>query len=1506
MTSASVRTVFELLRESKISRDTAARLLHALEAPFPVAVIGLSARMPGVHTLDEFWAGLCDGRDFVGSLPRPREQDVDAHYRHHSPDEFIGPKRYFDAAYLTSIDEFDAGFFGISRAEAEAMDPAHRLFLETSYHALEDAALSARSLDGTRTGVFVGNSGSNYREGFAEITPLAVPGNLPPFLGARLSYHFNLKGPAFSVQSTCSSSMVALHQACQSLRVGDCDLAIVGGATVFSYPGNVKGVFMTAAGIVAEAERSRPFDDNAGGMGRGEGVIALLLMPLQRAIRDRHPVHCVILGSAINNDGHSAALTAPDQNAQADVLERAWKAAGIEPSTLSYIEAHGTGTKLGDPIEVKGLSLAFGKYTTRKQFCGIGSIKGNIGHLIDGAAGMSGLLKVILSLRHGSLPPTIHLKKPNRHIDFINSPVYPVAELTQWISAHGAPRRAGVSCFSFNGTNVHVVVQEAPPGASVDAAAAYPSANQPPRLFLFSAKSDLALGALLGRYRDFLEIGRVSLQDLAHTLAVGRDHFGCRAAFVASTQDELLGYLAAAGPGRPLPLPNLPAGDPRSDLGTRYMLGEDLTWADIGDCAAAKLRLPEYPFERSRYWLSEPVCRPSRAGQGHVQRVEHASIQRGDIVDRILGVWHNFFTQETLHPASNFFELGGTSLHLMQLQSSLKHLLGVELPFSELFRLDTPAKQADAYLDSLRANTGFEASRSASSAPPVATGAVSTAQQAFWFLLQMEGDTPFYHAPIVAKIRGPLAVERLHSALKKIHRRHDLLRTRFVEDEDGLLSAVLDDALELDFSVIDLQYFQTARMENALRVAIVEQSRRFHLHQQPPWRCRLIVVEPDVHVICLVFHHIVADMASLHVVWRELQVLYNAGSEVEQEEGLSVPAPQYRRFIEREKELLAGGRGDILKAFWRNHLENLPAPVELPTDRPRRTRRSFHGDTIDFDLPPELAATIRSFSSIRQVTPFIFFLALFGDFIAAKAGCREFVVGTESMNRTDHQIARVVGSMVNQIPILLRIGDKETFESWLRSVQNSAMLAIDHQDFPFGQLTELLKLPRGQHDTPLIRVKLLMDSFRMEGFDLCGAVVESLPMPIEHSPFDLVLRLIDRGADFSCRLSYSSELFDRGTVEGWIEDLLSNLRGFLARPELPLRILKAHRAGSGEGKPPIRGRRKTLPSAGFSGPHTREAKIGWRFPLIVEAGLGMRGLASWIAQERRQFESWLLHHGAILFRGFDVTSIDEFESVARAVHPKLVRYREPSTPRTEYRDKIYISTQYPKYHEIHAHSELSYTHVWPMKALFMCRQAASSGGETPLADNREILGRLPAALRRRFMDLGVMYLRNYGDGLILPWQKVFDTDSKSQVEVYCRQSHAMSCEWKEDGGLRTRQLRHAVIRHPDTEELVWFNQAHLFHIDSLGPEVAADLRSTFAENDLPVHSFFGDGSAISTEELNVVVKATLDASYYLPWEPGDVMVLDNVLVSHGRNSFEGDREVAACFVEPRRDVRATP
>ncbi|HEX7333865.1 MAG TPA: SDR family NAD(P)-dependent oxidoreductase [Pyrinomonadaceae bacterium] len=498
-----------------------------------IAIIGMIGRFPGAASVEEFWRNLRDGVETVTFFTDEEllASGIDAASL--SNPHFIKAGRYIE-----DIDMFDASFFGFSPREAEILDPQQRIFLECSWEALENAGYDPKTYDGL-IGMFAGVSANTYiwqilanRELFRSVGQYQTfIANDKDFLATRVSYKLGLQGSSLTIQTACSTSLVAVHIACQSLLNGESDLALAGGVSVGVPQKN--GYWYREEGILSPDGRCRAFDENAQGTVGGAGVGIVVLKRLEDALADGDYIHAVIKGSAVNNDGSmKVGYTAPSVEGQAQVIRMAQQVAAVDPETISYIETHGTGTVLGDPIEIAALTKAFRAETAKKNFCAIGSVKTNIGHL-DVAAGVSGLIKTVLALKHKQLPPSLNFERPNPRIDFANSPFFVNTKLTEWKNGNG-PRRAGVSSFGVGGTNAHVIVEESPQHESFDSLRQW-------QLLTVSARSREALDAATARLVSHLQNNPESnLADVAYTLQVGRRAFAHRRMLVCRDVSDVL------------------------------------------------------------------------------------------------------------------------------------------------------------------------------------------------------------------------------------------------------------------------------------------------------------------------------------------------------------------------------------------------------------------------------------------------------------------------------------------------------------------------------------------------------------------------------------------------------------------------------------------------------------------------------------------------------------------------------------------------------------------------------------------------------------------------------------------------------------------------------------------------------------------------------------------------------------------------------------------------------
>ncbi|MFN6560833.1 MAG: SDR family oxidoreductase [Nostoc sp. ChiSLP01] len=514
----------------------------------PIAIIGMSGRFPGANNVDKFWQNLVNGVESITFFT-----DEELIVSGVDPALVNSPNYVKAKGVLENIEMFDALFFGLTPKEAELMDPQHRLFLECAWEALENAGYDSEAYDG-RIGVYAGAGLNIYlaRNLISNRDLIESAGNLQVSIGndkdhvpTRVSYKLNLTGPSINVNTACSTSLVSVHLACQSLLNYQCDMALAGGVSI--YTPQKEGYFYQNGGIASPDGHCRAFDTRAQGTVDGNGVGIVVLKRLEDALANGDCIHAVIRGSAINNDGSlKVGYTAPSEFGQAAVISEALAIAGIEAEDISYIEAHGTGTTLGDPIEIAALTQVFQTSTQKKGFCAIGSVKTNIGHL-DAAAGVAGLIKTTLALKHKLLPPSLNFEKPSPNIDFANSPFYVNTTLSKW-TTDGTPCRAGVSSFGIGGTNAHIVLEEAPVDQRQDIASRH---SRPWQLLSLSAKTSSALDEMTANLAAYLkQHPDLDLADVAYTLAVGRRAFDRRRILVCQELNEAGNALELVDPQR--------------------------------------------------------------------------------------------------------------------------------------------------------------------------------------------------------------------------------------------------------------------------------------------------------------------------------------------------------------------------------------------------------------------------------------------------------------------------------------------------------------------------------------------------------------------------------------------------------------------------------------------------------------------------------------------------------------------------------------------------------------------------------------------------------------------------------------------------------------------------------------------------------------------------------------------------------------------------------------------
>ncbi|MBE6051588.1 MAG: aminotransferase class III-fold pyridoxal phosphate-dependent enzyme [Clostridium sp.] len=707
----------------------------------PMAIVGMACKLPMSNNLEEYWNNIVNKIDCVRDFPQDRKKDIDEYLSCKGVN--IENLKYEQGGYLDEIDKFDNKFFKVIPKEAIAMSPSQRMFLETAWEAMEDAGCDFSKLKGSRTGIYIGYIGDlegyKYNEILDESSnEFTATGALTSVAGGRLAHFMDFRGPCILVDTACSSSLIAIHMACQGIRNGDCEQALVGGIKLKIAPviNNNKLV-----GTESKDFRARTFDNKADGTGEGEGVEAIFVKPLSKAIADRDNIYSVIKGSAINQDGNSMGISAPNPVAQTDVIVNAWKKAGINPSEVQYIEAHGTGTKIGDPIEIKALTNAFEKYTNKKQFCAIGSVKPNISHLYE-ASGLASIIKVSLALKKKVIPPTANFTEPNENIEFCDSPFFVSLKKREWEKKNGT-RIAGVSAFGFSGTNCHIVLEEPKENYGEGS-----SVKDKIEVFTVSAKSEKSLSEIINKYKVFFGRNKdLNIADVCYTSNIGRENYDCRAVFLIKDLDELCEKLNefsfetnksqgiyyennSANLNNKLKnkqinklneeceeillklnTENKISYDQLYMLCMNYVKGAKVNWNSMYiNREIKKVSLPTYAFDNKRFWpkldIYKAEYKKERSGIKDMSNENYTNnnqVVKNEIEeflkDSLIKV--TGMTESDINVYDNLIELGLDSMTLNQLRNAIKNKFNVDIPLVKFFDTLTDIDSISEFLNTL-------------------------------------------------------------------------------------------------------------------------------------------------------------------------------------------------------------------------------------------------------------------------------------------------------------------------------------------------------------------------------------------------------------------------------------------------------------------------------------------------------------------------------------------------------------------------------------------------------------------------------------------------------------------------------------------------------------------------------------------------------------------------------------------------------------------------------------
>ena len=896
----------------------------------------------------------------------------------------------------------------------------------------------------------------------------------------------------------------------------------------------------------------------------------------------------------------------------------------------------------------------------------------------------------------------------------------------------------------------------------------------------------------------------------------------------------------------------------------------------------------------------------------------------GALEQQIAAIWQGVLELDQVSREDHFFELGGHSLLATQAVSRLRKLTSGTLGLRDLFN-HPRLKDLAAWM--AQEQTPTEDGSVSQSVPLKAWGSKSTAplslvQRRLWVAEQLSGGSSAYGMPLALRLRGELSVERFVSSFAEVVRRHEVLRTAYSQDDEGDPIALICAQVEVDFPVLDLSGLSRSAQEEHVAQAALDNARTpIDLQQAPLWRGRILHLSATEHVLLFSMHHIISDGWSMGVLVNELVQIYEL-SKAGDATLLPALEVQYSDFALWQQELERKGILGQQAAYWKDALDGYSGQLNLPLDTPRGAVASYDGDAVQFHLPGALSQALRKLSTEAGVTLYSTLLASFQVLLHRFGNGADVVVGADVAGREQPELERLIGFFVNVLPLRSRFDAAATFATFLTRTQDNLLGALEHQDLPLDMIIDTSGVPRHKGMNPLVQVLFVMNNLPGRTQSMGGLSVEPLAALQTHSKFDMALFVDEEEGQLLGNWQFATTLFGHERIQYLVKAWIALLEQIVADQDIQLGAISmpvdnlavAARPAAPGPKADKLGKflkRGAAPVAKVRPAPVRESLIAapQPFPLLMEPNEPQLDLIEWIKNNRPLIEEKLATHAGILFRGFELDGIQGFEAFAEAIQPGLYgQYGD--LPKKEGGKNTYRSTPYPERKMILFHNESSHQDRWPRKQMFYCEQAAPVGGATPVVDCRLMYEKMPADLRDKFETKGLLYVRTFTDNLDVSWQHFFKTEDRAEVEARCR-AGGIEWRWLDNNELQTRTPGPAVIRHPITGAKSFFNQVQLHHIYWLEPDVREDLLSMFGAERMPRHVYYGDGTPIEDEVMQRIGDLYEACAVRFDWQKGDAILLDNMLVAHARDPFEGPRKIVVAMgdmydhssLTPRQTVR---
>lgn len=862
---------------------------------------------------------------------------------------------------------------------------------------------------------------------------------------------------------------------------------------------------------------------------------------------------------------------------------------------------------------------------------------------------------------------------------------------------------------------------------------------------------------------------------------------------------------------------------------------------------------------------------------------------------KVAAIYEQVLGKEQISIKDDFFALGGHSLLATRMLTIIHKELNAKVRLEDIF--EQPTIEKLAYLIQV---SGKDAFRDIAPVAQQDDYELSHAQKRLWMLDQLEEMKLAYNMTDVYLFDGDVDRAALENAFRTLVDRHEILRTNFiVKGQDT--RQVVHASMPLSIEYKDLS--ADASPETAARQLLLETAAiPFNLAEGPLFRLLLLKLNNRQHVFYMSIHHIISDGWSMDVLIRELAALYNAAVK-----GNSIGLPplkiQYKDFAAWQNNQLSGGSFVAAAEFWKQQFSETVQPLQLPLDFDRPAVKTSDAEKLFFSLDKNLSQRIADISNKEAATVYMTVMALLNAALYRITGQHDIVLGSPVAGRDHASLHDQVGLYLNTLAVRTAISPAQSFTQLVQQVRNNMLAAFEHQHYPLDVLLTDLKAARDVSRNPLFDVGFTWQNIgdrndNGKGYSFSGFEVAPFAWGHQKVKTDLWFHGWEEDGELYFSITYDKGLFRKATAEQFIDDfrsmtatLLEDAGANIASLVNDLRSAQAEQKKKAKSRSSLESflkvKKKTVNPAERTLVKISVGNEAQGYPLVVKPGIDGLLLTGWLKENEAFIAEQLRKTGALLFRGFGIHSIDAFEEVSLALGKEQLPYMDQSSPRSLVSEKIYTSTDYPADQQINMHNELSYSRDWPMRIIFFCLKAPATGGETPIADSRKVLAHISQATKEKFAAKGIKYVRNLVGGLGLSWQDVYQTKDKAVAEEYCRRNE-IDFEWINDNHLRISWVKPAIVDHPYTGEQIWFNHGFFFNAFNLPAEVRMGI-------DDPAHfpsdTFYGDGSPIAAEVIEELRSAFEQAKVYYPWEKGDVLLLDNMLMSHGRSSFTGERKV---------------